>query len=1092
MVGTQPLPTCEEFDLLDAHLHELEEPGTTLLQDFIVAPPLTPSNTPLSTSSGYTSEESDHSIMTLSDEFRCRDMSFLQTAKTSELVDIAGGLTTRELMAVTPGSQQQPHGTSTSSMKSKTSKYRGVTQTSKTSWGAKYSAKRITNTCRTPEEAARAYDEYLGTNYPQKFAKFANFCHKCDRFVNPLGLSQFQSECVCSSSSPAGSPWSDTASVSPKKEFTMEQQITSPTATLSLVPPMAPSPAGMPATFNLMEALTHSLDVSSANVETAPFFGRRSSNVSSSLKFSFPEGAEQSFAESYGGAEKLLPDHVGAVSVDEQQQQGQDKTCDGLPMAVISSAGDSFIRGDNLDQIIKDIDHASSFHSSSNGTMAEERGANDSNRMCSTAIRSSSEIEKMAEPANYGTVLTGPTASNSLDFDVDELDELTSYFLSENDVTVAVQREMHAGPTAPARNPIAKEGRSRPFKKIHSLDFDYDNATKNDVVMSDVKLEGAEMLNPFLTVPASANNSKTASPDSPSSTVIDIQTQFLDKYWRNDRKNIQCFPYCPEHGDYYRVRIEDLQHRCKGVCHAPVKARVSIPAAVRASVIQTGLTVLARCNSTFSRQKALTEQQSLSVSEMKSLQNVSTIGVISHFASAENGADGVQFDVMFHPDVWKFEFALPKKRRHVQSSNLDVSSDDAAAGSDSTAAEFLYFFEIDVFYARERTTFERLGHTKSANFRIGNTRTLLRQRNKQTGEVCSSGESPAYVGGNDNDKLIRADELPEKKKVKVHLGQRELLSGASFSDDSARSSCILAESKLPSNSVAGDDRLLASKLNLPEVKLTCMDDDSCINTDSKNLIYDCKPGSSGPPHADVDGRKDVNDDSADMQETAGSDYRSYVSPKQQKSGNIHMADSLVATSISVTRSTDERLAISASSARTESHSLSGLLRYSVVCAPLSLLLLPVGILLLLVFLVVPPAASSVVRALDALSDMELSRANRSCISRDQRLVLSRLVDEKADTSGKSVGGLLRYHGEGKVWRRLFYFSGAKCAVSMASLVPALLLALFAGLLYPIRPVSAAAASAACSCALWSREYTRSTTGVPLPGVAHYNATAGHV
>ena len=60
--------------------------------------------------------------MTLSDEFRCRDMSFLQTAKTGELVDIAGGLTTRDLLAVTPGSQQQqqqPHCRSTSSMKSK-------------------------------------------------------------------------------------------------------------------------------------------------------------------------------------------------------------------------------------------------------------------------------------------------------------------------------------------------------------------------------------------------------------------------------------------------------------------------------------------------------------------------------------------------------------------------------------------------------------------------------------------------------------------------------------------------------------------------------------------------------------------------------------------------------------------------------------------------------------------------------------------------------------------------------------------------------------------------------------------------------------
>ena len=66
-----------------------------------------PSDTPLSTSSGYTSEESDHSIMTGSDELlQCRDMSFLQAAKTSELVDVVGDLSARDLMAVSPSSQQ--------------------------------------------------------------------------------------------------------------------------------------------------------------------------------------------------------------------------------------------------------------------------------------------------------------------------------------------------------------------------------------------------------------------------------------------------------------------------------------------------------------------------------------------------------------------------------------------------------------------------------------------------------------------------------------------------------------------------------------------------------------------------------------------------------------------------------------------------------------------------------------------------------------------------------------------------------------------------------------------------------------------------
>jgi len=32
MMQTQPLPTCDEYDPLDAHLDELEEPGANFLQ----------------------------------------------------------------------------------------------------------------------------------------------------------------------------------------------------------------------------------------------------------------------------------------------------------------------------------------------------------------------------------------------------------------------------------------------------------------------------------------------------------------------------------------------------------------------------------------------------------------------------------------------------------------------------------------------------------------------------------------------------------------------------------------------------------------------------------------------------------------------------------------------------------------------------------------------------------------------------------------------------------------------------------------------------------------------------------------------------
>ncbi|POM58782.1 Transmembrane protein [Phytophthora palmivora] len=889
---TQPLPTCDEYDPLDAHLDELEEPGTNFLQ---VAPQPSQSDTPLSNSNGYTSEESDYSVVTPSDEQNYQDMSFLHAANTSELVDVVGDLSMGDLTTVAPQQQQKFAG---KVIKGKTSKYRGVTQTSKTSWGAKYSAKRITNTCKTPEEAAHAYDEYLKANYPQKFSKFANFCDKCGKFVNPLGLPQFQSECECSASSPTGSSTSGLTSVSPKKEIFDRQQITTPTAaTPSLVPPTAPSPGGGPSTLNMMGASTHSLDVNPADEENATFLSRRSSNLSvGSLKFSFSEDTEQFFAESFNDVAKMSSDRGGEALIDEQQQQ-QDQKRDSLPIAVISSAVDSFTQEDNLDQIIKDINRSSSSHSLLKGNTAE--GRMDNGSMGSFAATGSSsgsgKISELVAMNNLGGVQAEPATSNSLDFDVDELDELTKYFLSENDAAVVVQREMQANP-ALTQNTALIGAQHPQFKKIHSLDFDSDNtmtgsSSRSGIVMSDVKIEDTEMVNPFLVAPVAANSGLIMPPGSPPA-IIEIQTRFLEKYWRNDRKNIQCFPYCPEHGDYYRVRIENLQHRCKGVCRAPVKAHVSIPTPAGTSVVQAGLLVLARCNSTFSRNMTLTGQQSLSLAEMKNLQGVSAVGVIDNFAPLSNGTEGVQFDVTFHPDVWKFEFDLPKKRRHVQSSSPAVSTHgaDGDVGVDPLAAEFLYFFEIDVLYSREKTTFERLGHTESINFQIGNTRTLLRQRNKMVEEFNSSGGPQAHSGQNDNDKLVDAGELPEKKKVKVYLGQREILSGTSFSEDGGLSSRGLTGGKLSLGYITGEGISSSSKRNLLEDKTTPMDVDGYFRSDSKDSIFDREAGSSDLPQVKAELWKDVDGDSEDLQHASTSDYRPYVSPKQ-KSGNVQTAGS---------------------------------------------------------------------------------------------------------------------------------------------------------------------------------------------------------
>lgn len=930
-----------------------------------------------------------------------------------------------------------------------------MTQTSKTSWGAKYSAKRITNTCKTPDEAARAYDQYLKTYYPQKYSKFANFCEKCGRFVNPLGLPEYKSECDCtslsssSSSTAAGSSGSSGLMESPKKEHmpSARSQVTTPTATVSLNPPAAPSPVGGP--------IANPAEDSEGNL--------RASNLSvGSLKFSMLDDNDEFFTESLNDVAKMA---AGQFSEETEQPAAaftSSQKRDSLPMAVISSAVESFTQEDNLDQIISDINRTSS-------TSLHKRPS-----FSAEAIASLQASEHVKNDNEHQLEMLGPIeptsgSSTFVDFSPEELQDLSEYFLSDNDAAAVVQQQMNANSNgndvSAAAAPIPSGSRHGAYKKIHSLDFSEDGNSQRSMIKEEfaAMMDVDAIANSFLqvnTVPTLPLTS-TATTATAFPARIEIQTPFLEKYWRNDRKNIQCFPYCPEHGDYYRVRIENLQHRCKGVCRAAVKAQIVISFAEPLS--QSGLLVLARCNSTFSRNETMATHSSLNLTEMKTLQGVSAIGVIDNFVPMEGGGVGVQFDVTFYPDVWKFEFDLPKKRRHVQSGAI------ADADLDNPGSEFLYFFEIDVFYSLDKMVFQRMGHCESVNFQIGNTRTLLRQRNKMTDGTAMS------TPRNDGDSVFGTDELPEKKRVKMLIaGQRDpSVSMTSFSEDlSADGNAMVDKSvkqPLAAGYITGEGISSASKKGL-QSKDT-VDVDAYFRTNSKDSLFDAETRSSDLPAVNTDIWKD--DESAGHD--PASDYNPYISPKPK----VLPAQ----TSVTIVPKATTRPAVSSapeipSTALSEHYSLPKMFGYALVCVPLSVLFLPVGFVLLLAFLLLPPLAPSVVKTLDALADMELSRANSSRISSDKRMVLNQLHTD-AVPSGKKKASVFRYHGNGAVWSRLMYFCGVKLVLSIVALCATLPLALFAVLLFPIRPASKALGQAACGCVLWTREYTRSTAGKSL-------------
>ncbi|KDO24196.1 hypothetical protein SPRG_10625 [Saprolegnia parasitica CBS 223.65] len=56
-----------------------------------------------------------------------------------------------------------------------------------------------------------------------------------------------------------------------------------------------------------------------------------------------------------------------------------------------------------------------------------------------------------------------------------------------------------------------------------------------------------------------------------------LATAFLERYWKNGRKNLQCFPFCPEYHDFYEMKMHNKKHASVGVCRTPVHCTLTAP-----------------------------------------------------------------------------------------------------------------------------------------------------------------------------------------------------------------------------------------------------------------------------------------------------------------------------------------------------------------------------------------------------------------------------------------------------------------------------------------------------------------------------------
>lgn len=215
---------------------------------------------------------------------------------------------------------------------------------------------------------------------------------------------------------------------------------------------------------------------------------------------------------------------------------------------------------------------------------------------------------------------------------------------------------------------------------------------------------------------------------------LQFTNKFHSKYWRNDRKNIQCFPFCTRYDDYYNVRMHELWKEHKRICGTNVIVKVmGIPQAARdkpSEFVAIGRIALLGDGGNVGL---------FSAGQQVPLETVTAASKANIPGSITQGKESLL--VVFSQPVWKVDMTLSKKRR--------------AAKSPTNTPR--YAFEVVLFLTLQETNnYTVLLQGLSAPFEIASTRTLNREMKVLKGEA-------SVVNGTSNASQTRTKRKLEQK-----------------------------------------------------------------------------------------------------------------------------------------------------------------------------------------------------------------------------------------------------------------------------------------------------------------------------------------
>ncbi|CEG46579.1 uncharacterized protein PHALS_02984 [Plasmopara halstedii] len=269
--------------------------------------------------------------------------------------------------------------------------------------------------------------------------------------------------------------------------------------------------------------------------------------------------------------------------------------------------------------------------------------------------------------------------------------------------------------------------------------------------------------------------STTNTTTSNQSSKIQLLTALSDCYWKNGRKNLQCFPSCPEHHDFYSMKMNNRKHSSVGVCRGPVychaftDAADFLPAASTQHMKQeNGLGLSKRNNArelfvlgrfervpqqdttnlleelnpppTFSNAAVFepfrfTCFQAVEMEERRILlpQEIDDTSKATSTILTDSKRQFLRSTWFFLPDVWKVQPMLKKKRKATRS---------------APAQTFPFCFRIFI-YTRDLNGpgYSCIADTASSFFELYSTRTVDRVKRKYWSSDSMSDQRPAKQRG---------------------------------------------------------------------------------------------------------------------------------------------------------------------------------------------------------------------------------------------------------------------------------------------------------------------------------------------------------